>query len=68
MRERKEVKDLAQEHEDAAEEPLPKEPARFDREGTQNEQFYLAHNNQTEGGYKVSPFLLLPLFSSSLSF
>ena len=41
---------IVQEHKGEAEETLPEQPEQFDRGGTQNERFYLAHNNQTEGG------------------
>ena len=46
----KEPNIIVQEHKGEAEENLPEQPELFDRGGTQNEQFYAAHNNQTEGG------------------
>ena len=62
MGKRRELNIIVQEHEGEAEEPLPRQPAQFDLGGTQNEQFYAEHNNQTEGEIQGEPF------SSSSSF
>ena len=58
----KEPNILVPEHKGETEEPLPKQPERVDRGGMQNEQFYAAHKNQTEGGLHGKSF------SSSSSF
>ena len=63
----KEPNIITQEHKEEAEECLPERPVQFDQGGMQNERFFAAHDNQTEGGIQGGSFSSSSSFSSILS-